>query len=188
MPSGHNLSIINHGNQIIIKVSSNSPIGLKNTFLLGHQRGQVIFEKFAPENQSEYLVKLNTDIIPDGVSNFTLFDNNGKPVSERLVFIDNPNNEVTVNTSLNKNSLTTREKVTMTIDLKDNNDLPLKGNLSMAITDIDAIEHSSTAENIKTYLLLNSDLRGTIENPGYFFEKNDDVKRRYLLDLIMIHS
>ncbi|WP_282124499.1 TonB-dependent receptor [Algibacter mikhailovii] len=186
LPSGHNLSIINHGNQIIIKVSSNSPIGLKNTFLLGHQRGQVIFEKFAPENQSEYLVKLNTDIIPDGVSNFTLFDNNGKPVSERLVFIDNPNNEVTVNTSLNKSSLTTREKVTMTIDLKDNNDLPLKGILSMAITDIDAIEHSSTAENIKTYLLLNSDLRGSIENPGYFFEKNDDVKRRYLLDLIML--
>jgi hypothetical protein len=56
----------------------------------------------------------------------------------------------------------------------------------MSVRDMQAIPQNNFEENIKTYLLLNSDLRGTIENPGYFFEKQNDPKRRYLLDLTMM--
>jgi hypothetical protein len=186
LPNGHKLSIINHGKEIILNVTSNTPTGLKNTFLVGHERGKLIFEKLETKGIYEYTVKFKTNLLSDGVANFTLFDSNGRPVCERLVFIDNPENDVSVNLHLNEELPKTRSKINLQLSLKDKDSLPLTGNLSMSITDIDAIGQSTKSENIKTYLLLNSDLRGSIENPGYFFEKNNDIKRRYYLDLILL--
>ena len=146
----------------------------------------MIFEKLETTNAEAYTVKLNTKLLPEGVTNFTLFNNSGQPVCERLVFIDNTENNVKVNLNFEKTRPTTREKVSFDLDLKDNKGNPLTGNISLSITDIDAVEQSTRFENIKTYLLLNSDLRGSIENSGYFFEKSNDYKRRYLLDLVML--
>ncbi|WP_067151119.1 hypothetical protein [Pseudotamlana agarivorans] len=186
LPSGHTLSLVNSGDKITIKAASNSSIGLKNTFLVGHQRGKLVYEKFETTHTNEYTVSLNTELLLDGVASFTLFDNNGNPVCERLVFIDTSKNDVDLQLNLNNNKPKPREKVAMQLSLKDKNGLPLKGQVSMSITDLDAIDQKTTDENIKTYLLLNSDIRGSIENPGYFFEKENDPRRRYLLDLIML--
>jgi hypothetical protein len=72
------------------------------------------------------------------------------------------------------------------LDLTDDAGTPLYGNLTIGITDIDAVAHDTKNETIKTYLLLNSDLKGTIEDPGYFFQKENDFRRRFLLDLLML--
>ncbi|TNJ42593.1 TonB-dependent receptor plug domain-containing protein [Tamlana fucoidanivorans] len=186
LPRGYQLSVSNFGHQIVIKVSSSSNMSLKNTFLVGHQRGELIYEKLETQDSKMYTVKLSTELLSDGVTNFTLFDSNSKPICERLVFIDNPNNDIAVNLKLSKANPKTRDKVKLAINLKNKDSLPIFGNLSMSITDIDAIGQSTKNGNIKTYLLLNSDLRGTIENPGYFFEKANDPRRRYTLDLVML--
>ena len=186
LPSGYNLSVVNNGNTIVLKAVSNHPLGLKNTYLMAHQRGKLIFEKLQTEDKNSYSIKLNTTILNDGVANFTLFNSNGKPICERLVYIDNPENSIKVNIKLDNKTPLTRDKVSMSIDLKDKDGINLSGNLSMSITDIDVVGQSTKDENIKTHLLLNSDLRGHIENPGYFFEKENDLKRRYLLDLLML--
>lgn len=186
LDNGYILNTINNGQEIIIKVTTNHTIGLKNTLLIGHQRGKLIFEKLETKNNHTYSIKLKTNVLSDGITNFTLFDSSGKPVCERLVFIENPNNIVEINIQSNNESPTTRDKVSMSLELTDKEGNNLAGNLSMSITDVDAVNHSTIDENIKTYLLLNSDLRGYIENPGYFFEKENDAKRRYLLDLVML--
>ena len=186
LPNGYNLSITNNSNMIVLKVISNQPVGLKNSFLIGHQRGKAIFEKLETSQTNTYSVKLNIDNLSDGVTNFTLFDGSGKPVCERLIYIENPKNKIKVNVSLDNEAPNTRNRVSMRINLKDLKGTNLSANLSMSITDIDAIQQSTKTENIKTHLLLNSDLRGHIENPGYFFEKENDAKRRYILDLVML--
>lgn len=186
LPKGYNLNVVNSGNQITLKASASDAIGLKNSFLVVHQRGQVILEKLETESRKNYTIKINTEFLMDGVTHFTLFDSAGKPVCERLVYVENPKNVVAVTISSNNEIPKTRDKVTLQIDLKDKDNQSVSGHLSMSITDLDAIGQSSKDENIKTYLLLNSDLRGKIEDPGYFFEKENDYKRRYLLDLVML--
>lgn len=186
LPQGFNLNLINNGNEIILKTTSNSSIGLKNSLLVGHQRGKVVFEKFIETSSNTYTLKLNTSELNSGVTHFTLFDNNGKPVCERLVFIDNPSNNINIGINKDVNIPKIREEVTLQLDLKDKKGNPVSGNLSLTINDLDAIEKNSNYENIKTYLLLNSDLRGHVKNPGYFFEKENDAKRRFLLDLVMM--
>ncbi len=186
LPQGFSLNLQNNGDEIVLKITANHTIGLKNALLVGHQRGKVIFEKFLETAINTYTIKLNTAELNSGVTSFTLFNNSGKPVCERLVYIDNPNNNIKINLNNSKASVKTREKVTLEIDLNDKGGNPVSGNLSLTINDLDAIEKNSNNENIKTYLLLNSDLRGHIENPGYFFEKENDSRRRYLLDLVML--
>jgi hypothetical protein len=186
LPNGYSLGIVNNGNQIILKVSTNNSIGLQNSFLVAHQRGHLIFEKLETENKQSYSIKINTDKLLDGVTHFTLFDGTGNPVCERLAYIDNPDNDVSVNINTTNENPKTRDEVTLQINLKDKDDNNLSGNLSMSITDLDAVGQSYKHENIKTYLLLNSDLRGKIQDPGYFFEKENAPKRRFLLDLLML--
>ncbi|WP_346882905.1 TonB-dependent receptor plug domain-containing protein [uncultured Algibacter sp.] len=186
LPNGYNLNIVNNGNQIVLKTNSNTDIGLKNTFLVAHQRGQIIFERLLTETSNSFIIKLNTTALPEGVTNFTLFDSNGKPVCERLVYIDNLNEDIKVNLNIDKKTPKTRDQVALQLALKDKSGNPISGNFSMSITDTDVIGQSTKSENIKTYLLLNSDLRGQINEPGYFFEKENDPKRRYLLDLVML--
>lgn len=186
LPQGYTLNLLNNESELILKTSTTNAIGLKNTLLIAHQRGKVVFQKLIESSTDKYTAKLNTRELNSGITHFTLFDSNGKPVCERLVFVDNPDNDVEV--ALTKNVIIpkTREKVTLELDLKDKKGNPVSGNLSLAINDLGAVQKSYNDDTIKTYLLLNSDLRGQIENPGYFFEKGDDSKRRFLLDLVML--
>jgi hypothetical protein len=186
LPNGYNLNIETSNNQIMVQANSNTAIGLKNSFLVVHQRGNLIYERLHNESTDAYSIKINTNTLSDGIVNFTLFDGEGHPACERLAYVNNPNNEVNINFSINNNKPLTREKVSVNLNLTDKNGEPLSGNLSLSVTDIDAVGHSTKNENIKTYLLLNSDLRGKIKDPGYFFEKENDSRRRYLLDLVML--
>ena len=186
LKQGYNLSLINNGKDINITVTANTPLGLKNSFLVAHQRGKVIFEKFEPSNINKYSLKLIASSLQDGIANFTLFDNQGKPVCERLVFIDNPDNTVITTINNRKATYKPREEVLLYVDINDIAKNSLSGNFSVSVTDLDVVAQNTNHENIKTYLLLNSDLRGEIKNPGYFFEKENDPTRQFLLDLVML--
>jgi len=76
-----------------------------------------------------------------------------------------------------------RDKVDVELALTDDKGKPLTGDFSMSVFTQNQMQKD--VDNIKSWLLLNSDLGGTISNPNYFFE--EDVKgREYLLDLLML--
>lgn len=184
LPQGFSLNLLNDGKEVLLKVSSNDVVGLQNALLVAHQRGQIIYKKLVETTVNTYTIKLKTTELKSGIIHFTLFNNLGQPVCERLTFVNN--DAINVSVSKNKKPLTTKEKVTFNIDLQDENSKPVSGNLSLTINSLNFLNKNSSSENIKTYLLLNSDLRGHIENPEYFFEKKNDPKRRFLLDLVML--
>lgn len=186
LEKGYQISAINQGKNIALLVSSNLDEGLKGSFLVSHQRGKYLYHKLETSDKKEYKLNFPTKTLKDGLVHFTIFNPQGNPVAERLVYIENPENNIQVNVTPNKEKFKTREKITLKIDAKDVNGQTIASSLSMAVRDMQAVPQNNFSENIKTYLLLNSDLRGSIENPGYFFEKNNDPKRRHLLDLTMM--
>lgn len=76
-----------------------------------------------------------------------------------------------------------RKKVSVNLDAIDEIGLPLNGNFSMSVSTQKGLKEET--ENIKSWLLLNSDLGGTVENPNYFFE-DDSKGRKNLLDMLML--
>lgn len=186
LPQGYVISATNTSKHIVVNVNSNMPNGLQNCYLIAHQRGILFHQDYETENIHNKTINIPTSYLTDGVVNITLFNADGHPVTERVVFVDNPTNNLKLAINTDKNTYKSREKVNVDVHLTDINGGSEISNLSMAVRDLKAFPYNTRTHNIKTYLLLNSDLRGAVDQPGYFFEKENDAKRKYLLDLVMM--
>ena len=117
-----------------------------------------------------------------GILRLTVFDESGFPRAERIVYINN-NDQLKPSLAKDTLSFNRRSKNSFTIHLKDNKDQPVKANLSVAVTD--ASIGNEWDENICSYLLMSSELRGYIHQPAYYFKNNSDTLQQQL-DLVML--
>lgn len=187
---GYVLNVKNRGDNILVQVSSNTDDGLRGTLLIGHMRGDLIFKHIGKSgNKDTYTARLLTKELFDGVAQFTLFAPDGEPVCERLVFIDNPNNDAKLSITSDSKNYGHREKVSLDLALTDAQGSPLLGNFSMSVvTQSNLLDDKSTATDIKSWLLLDSDLGGTVQNAGFFFEDGPNDKRQLLDALMLTHG
>ena len=81
-----------------------------------------------------------------------------------------------------------REKVSLNISIKDDKGNPVNGSFSVSITDRRSIQPDSLADNILSNLLLTSDLKGYVENPGYYVLQQDLRTLRTIDFLMMTHG
>lgn len=185
LENGYTLNALNNGKELLINLQSNFNQGLFGTSLVIHQRGNLLYNTSQSAEKRNQTLKIPIKNLQNGVIHITLFNPAKKPVCERLIFINNPSNNATVTITTPKKYYGRRKQVKLNLNVKDITNKSLVSNLSMSVRDLNAYPENNKAENIKTWLLLNSDLRGEIKNPGYFFEKENDRERTYLLDLIM---
>ncbi|MEM6816889.1 MAG: Plug domain-containing protein [Bacteroidota bacterium] len=188
LDDGYMLNVRNNGDHLIILASSTLERGLQDAFLVGHLRGDVFFERSIVQESIEnrFTYKLYTDELADGVAHFTLFDKGGEPLCERLVFIDNPNNDAYVKIKSSKIELGHRDNYQVDLHILDSNNNLVSGELSMSVFKANrGLSSENQNTHIKTWLLLNSDLGATVSNAAYFFEDNS-VYRKRLLDALML--
>lgn len=167
---------------IILKIKTNIPNGLEQAFLIGQIRGQrfIVMEGLSAGK----VYRLPKKDLPEGVAQLTLFNGAGLPVLERLTYINQiaPSEQATLTT--NTSLLGKREKVALEVVLPKTKEFDA-ANLSLSVTDLYVNPSNTNASSIKSYLLLESDLKGAIEDPGYYFEKKD-AERRQVLDLLLL--
>jgi hypothetical protein len=102
----------------------------------------------------------------EGISHFTIFNSAKQPVCERLYFIQPKKMALLANTD--GTTYQDRKKVTIRIDAKNAQQLPQQANLSMAVYRLDSLQQFESSD-ILSYLWLESDLRGHIESPAFYF-------------------
>lgn len=183
---GYALNTVLTEKELIINVTTNQKEGLKNTLIIGHQRGLAAFDYVHDKNTNTILLKIPKEELIEGVLDILLFNQSKKPLAERLVYIKKDDG---ISVSVNKtNGLKTalRDRVNLEVEIKDKLGKLVPGTFSLSITDTDLIKPNANSENIKTYLLLNSDLRGEVKSPNYFFKNGDSIKKGEQLDLIML--
>ena len=153
-------------------------------FLVGHQRGKCCF--VVPLEEARTTGKISTDSIGSGILHLLLTDHTGRRLSERLVFVEGQE-QTRVSVATDKPAYGKRERVRIDLNIQDETGTPLAADMSVSVTNRKVISYDSLEANIKTYLLLTSDLKGYIHDPGYYFEQGgDSVARRYHLDLVMM--
>jgi hypothetical protein len=76
----------------------------------------------------------------------------------------------------------------MTVEVKDKKGNPVASGLSLAVTDDELVVPDHLGLNIQSYLLLNSDLRGYVEQPGYYFDDKNHDRAEALQLLLMTHG
>ncbi|WP_175630190.1 TonB-dependent receptor plug domain-containing protein [Bacteroides acidifaciens] len=154
-------------------------------FLIAHTRGKLAI--LQPINTGRTFGRMNDSLFTAGITHFMLIDQQGNALSERLVFVPDRNPHQWQIQS-DKPTYGKREKVSLQISAKDNNGNPIEGKFSISITDRRSIRPDSLADNILSNLLLTSDLKGYIEDPGYYFLHQDPRTLRTLDFLMMTHG
>ena len=165
------------------RVSLLSVAGAPNEplYLIAHVRGVVIFSEEWKEPQKKYVFP--KQYFPAGVVQFLLLNQDGRALSERLAFSDSYNStecNLTVNGSLAQK----RENILVNVNLQDVNQQPLKGIYSVSVVD-SKFASVDSSYNILSHLLLTSDVKGTIQSPGFYFKKESNSARNSL-DLLML--
>ncbi len=152
--------------------------GLPKPFhIVAHSGENMLFKQIV--NQLQY--NIEAKLLPEGIINFVLLDGLNQPVSSRLIYNRKAEN-VHVSVKSDKELYDKREEVTLSIML----DKPERtGHFSIAVTDDEVVTIDSLADNIKSNLLLTSDLKGFVEDPYYYFLNESDTTNRYL-DLLML--
>lgn len=188
--SGITLAVNNTPNQenINLRFLCNADFYSKNegkTFYLIAKAGEVVYYAAKINLQKQaFSAAIPKDKLPTGIVQLTLLSGQGKPFSERLVFIRHPD-ELNISLKTDKASYGRRQKVRLNIETKYNK-LPTEANLSVAVVDESKVPFDDNAETtILSNLLLTSELKGYIEKPNYYFNQVTE-KTEANLDLLML--
>lgn len=185
MPEGYLLNVTDRGEHILVQVATNLSDGLQGALLLGHLRGEVFLKQVVNGyGTKEHAVKIYPDQLKEGVAQFTLFTAKGEPVSERLFFVENPDQRASLSIDTDRKSYGTRDRVQVDLALTDSQGKSLEGEFSMSVVSKNALS-SEYSGDIRSWLLLDSDVGATVPNAGYFF-RNASKDRKQLLDALML--
>lgn len=128
--------------------------------------------------------ELPKDKTPEGISQITLFDSNNKPQSERLIYIEKEH-DLDVQLATDKVSYTPNEKTTINVSSKSKAGVAKAASFSLSVTDMNGVEDKDLGTNISSYFLMESDIRGKVHHPGYYFDTNN-LKRLEHLDNLLL--
>lgn len=166
---------------IRILIQSNKPQAddaSNEIIIVGQSRGVVTYVSKGIV-KDKLLSVIPKKVFPSGVAQITLFDYRGEPICERLVFIDHLKDQASQVKLTNINSTDS-----MFLNIKLMQNTPATGNFSVSVID-KVMNPASSSINILTNLLLTADLKGRINNPLYYFDKNNTDASKHL-DLVMM--
>jgi len=145
--------------------------------ILIHQNGK--FKTAALQfSDIQKVVSIEKKILYKGVNTITVFDNEQRPVLERLLFNDQGIKSTKVNVSkLN----TLNDSILLSVK-----ELNLNENANISISVLpETTESYNPSHNILSNFYLKPHVKGDIENPHYYFH-NMDRKKKYELDMLLL--
>jgi hypothetical protein len=158
LPEGLHLSVQSREDTVRVQLSTLLAGGLGGATLLLHLRGISVFEQQLKGTLQDAAFLFPEDQLPPGVVTATLFDAGGQPVAERLFFVAPPRTKLEIN--LKKEQVPPRGPVELTLKMPMEgvpDDSLARGRVSLSVIPV-ASAGGPTADDIRTWLLLNSDL------------------------------
>jgi hypothetical protein len=182
-PKGLSLRLLSRDkDNLSFLITKNTERQFENIYLMVQIRG-LIYGLTEAKLNKDLKIKVPLADMPQGIAELTLFNDKMIPVAERLVYV-NPQKKIKVQTILPDSIFLTRGRVNLKIIASDENNKPIKANLSLTVFD-KIYKNQSDSINILTQMYLSTQLKGRIYNPGYYFnEKN--VNRESALDLLLL--
>ncbi|MES2653564.1 MAG: carboxypeptidase-like regulatory domain-containing protein [Bacteroidota bacterium] len=169
-----------------ITVTAFSTLANQEVTVVGQARGIICFVASVKFNGVNVKVfKIAKRIFPTGVCQVIMFDEKKKIINERNFFI-NHHDQLKLSISSTSLSYKLRDSIPLQINVVDAAGKSSISSFSIAITDNQQVAKDSVNdETILSYFLMNSDLKGEIENPGYYFYQPSEQKHLDLEALML---
>lgn len=183
MPQGYVLSV-----KEVTKSSLSLSIGSSRDEKLRifmQVRGNEYFSKVFEAHKGSNDISIDLKNVPIGVAQITLFDSKEIERAERLVFV-NKQKHLSVTVKSDKNKYLPREKVKLTVTASDETGMRMPGHFSLSVTDDALLSFADDkSSNIMTRILFESDLKGDVEEPKFYFDPAEK-KADKALDLLLL--
>ena len=156
--------------------------GLSPAYLLVHQQGwPVEVHRYVPDTD---VYTFDSGKLSSGTASFLLVSSTGQVLNERMVFVHSALPAV-ARLVPDRTDYGRREKVVLTLDVTGASGHSWTGDASLSVVDNHDLVPDSLSSILST-LLLESDLRGSIECPAWYFRGGNDSFRRQALDVLMM--
>ncbi|MEM7372831.1 MAG: MG2 domain-containing protein [Bacteroidota bacterium] len=183
LPRGFALSVREvDENDISLQIHSTETETLS---LVGMVRGKVYYATEVHLSPSGRQLRIPASNFPIGVAQFTLFDEKGIERCERLAFV-NRHKQLKIDIRTNKERYLPREEVELSIRVSDEKGMPIPADLSLSVTDDQLLSFADDkSSNILSWMLVESDLKGKIEEPNFYFDPEEE-KAEIALDYLLM--
>ena len=159
----------------------------KNVYLLVHTRNALRKAEARTLNASgQATFTISKKALGDGVSHFTVFNNARQPVAERLYF-QQPRQPLLLQGATDQPTYGPRQQVRLSLNAEAAGS-PAAADLSVAVYRLDSLQAASQNPDILSYLWLTADLRGPVEEPGYYFSQSSPAVAAAADNLMLTHG
>ncbi|MFT4094399.1 MAG: Plug domain-containing protein [Niabella sp.] len=169
-PSASMLQVLynDSADSIIVNVHVTPGMARSIVYITGSVRGGY-YATAKLQNKENYCVKLATKDFPSGVARITLYNDEQIPINERAVFIWH-NDVLGLALTPNKAVYLNKDSVMLNLSVKNSAGQQVMGSFSVSVIDTSQVQLSQGKDNIVSYMLLSSDLKGAVEDPYYYIK------------------
>ncbi|MFD1062871.1 hypothetical protein ACFQ1Q_06400 [Winogradskyella litorisediminis] len=172
---GYQLSVASRKDFVVATVKHNTDFNA-NIKLSINLRGKTYFEKQATLIDGRYIFTVPKTLFPEGVLEIKLQNQSAKPIAERLFFNNRKSYRLNVDAKIDINKISKRDNLNILLKTKNSSDSIVPSNSSVLVFDKNLYgEFEANRENILTYFLLSSDIKGEIEAASDYFKEDSDI-------------
>ena len=153
-------------------------------FLIAQARGWLNYTLQFDLEEGKKSLLIPRNALKEGIIHFTIFDEKGRALAERLAYNDR-NERLKVRLSSTKDTYEPREGVDVTVSVTDEKGNPVSGYFSLSAINVNSVKTAPSGRSISTEFLITSDLKGYIHQPENYFDPNNE-ERWQQLDLVML--
>lgn len=188
LPSGYILKVGNNAGAISVTVSCNAatPQDTLAVFISHQGRPHAYQLIHCQANKPQQFTVLSRKL-PAGVLQISLLNRAGNTLCDRFAFAS-PRAPLQISPKGLKEIYAPYAPIRCELQLNNAIGEPIPGKLSVSIRDAVRSDYMEYDNNIFTDLLLTSDLKGYIHQPGYYFTESSLRKQKELDILLMVHG
>jgi A-macroglobulin complement component/TonB-dependent receptor-like protein/MG2 domain-containing protein/alpha-2-macroglobulin family protein/A-macroglobulin receptor len=183
--NGTTLNILDHQKDYL-------KVGIQHTeeemLHLVAQAGDAIYfsRSFVPSDLGQ--LKIPTEDFPIGIARLTVFNNKKEAQCERLVFL-NKHKKLNIEVITDKEVYLPREKVEVSLKVTDENGQGVIGDFSISASDDKLLTYADDKQgHVLSKVLLESELKGDIHEPNFYFDDEEEDADVALDLLLMTHG
>lgn len=180
---------INQNNELILETKSNpqtfNPDSDNDLFLRISARNEVIKTILCKIKYPDTYFVIPADDLPDGVLMLTLLNLDDITLAERLIYSQKVA-PLRIHVETDKLIYEKRDRVSLKISMSADSTSDMSGNVSLSVADKKLTDNlAGNPGNIASWFLLESDVRGIVEDPSYYFDPSK-MERLKNLDLLLL--
>lgn len=188
LSNGYVLNASNRNKRLDIKILCNELTATDTLALFVSHQGRPLVHKVLSFTKSlmERLV-IPTEGLPGGVLQLTLLNRSGATLSERFCYVM-PEAPLKMEVQTDGSLYYPFAPIQCKIKAMDQDGKPMKTKLSVSIRHAFQSDYLEYDNTIYTDLLLTSELKGYIHQPGYYFAESTSARQQELDVLLMVHG